>query len=62
MSEARFQTPGFWTVAVHFVTVVALFAALLPLVVLRAAISPIAEILIRATDNLHDALAERLDL
>lgn len=62
MSETRVYTPGFWTLATHFLMVAVLAVCWLPVVSLRAVIAPLAEVLIRASDNLHDALAERLEL
>jgi hypothetical protein len=60
--NARFQAPGFWTLATHFLTLAALAACLLPVLLLRAVVAPAAEGLIRASDGLHDALVERLEL
>jgi hypothetical protein len=60
--SARFPSPGFWTLAVHFMTLAVLAVCLLPVLLLRIVVAPAAEGLIRASDGLHDALVERLEL
>lgn len=60
MSEARFYTPGFWTLAVHLVVIALLTVVVATLWPFRVLSSYAAEALIRLSDATCDALTERL--
>lgn len=56
----RSHDPGVLTLAVHALVILVLAVVLAPLMALRLTFAPLVEWLIRATDGLTDALAERL--
>lgn len=63
MSEVRrLYEPSLGTLAVHFLLIALLTLILAPLIAVRVVLAPLTEAVIRATDNVHDALAERLEL
>lgn len=57
---SRFHEPGLGTLFVHVAVICAVGMLLLPLMLLRLVLAPLAEGLIRLTDRLGDVLAERL--
>ena len=59
-TASRFHEPGLGTLLVHGVVILLLAVAMTPLLALRLIAAPLAEGLIRVTDRLGDALAERL--
>lgn len=61
MNGVRFHAqPGAGTFLVHVVLIALLCGLYVPLMAVRMVACPLAEALIRATDTLHDTLAERL--
>ena len=61
-AQARFYTPGFWSLVFHVLALAVLMLLVIPVTLLRMIVAPVAEWLIGASDGLHDALVERLEL
>lgn len=61
MSDVRrFRSPGLGTYFVHMLIVLALVVIWAPVAFLRMILAPLAELLISASDDLFDAMADRL--
>jgi hypothetical protein len=60
MSLERTRDPGLGTLLVHGVVILGAVLILAPLMVLRVLVGGLSELLIRLTDGLNDALADRL--